>query len=324
MAAGLHGSARTTPRVRAELQRSQEATRSLAARYGLNPKTVAKWRKRTTTADAPMGPSRARSTTLTEAEEAIVVEFRRRTLLPLDDVLGCLREAIPALSRSALHRCLKRHGISRLPQDPEKASKRGRFAETRIGYVHIDVCELRLSEGKLFMFLAIDRVSKFAHVAFYEANTKLNGAAFLREVVATFPYQLHTVLTDNGMAFADLPKNRGRHPEVEAIFGGHIFDRVCREHGIAHKLTKPYHPWTNGQAERMNRTVKEATAKAFHYPDLDALRAHVLAFVAAYNFAKHLKALRWRTPFRAVCDAWTEDPATFRINPHHLIPGPNT
>jgi transposase InsO family protein len=324
MAASLHGSARTTPRVRAELQASQEATRALAARYGLNPKTVAKWRKRTTTADAPMGPRRARSTTLTEAEEAIVVEFRRRTLLPLDDVLGCLREAIPALSRSALHRCLKRHGISRLPQDPEKASKRGRFAETRIGYVHIDVCELRLSEGKLFMFLAIDRVSKFTHVAFYDANTKLNGAAFLREVVAAFPYKLHTVLTDNGTAFADLPKNRGRHPEIEAIFGGHVFDRVCDEHGIAHKLTKPYHPWTNGQAERMNRTVKEATVKAFHYPDLEALKAHVLAFVVAYNFAKHLKALRWRTPFQAVCDAWKVDPSAFKSDPRHLIPGPHT
>ena len=67
---------------------------------------------------------------LTEAEEAIVVEFRRRTLLPLDDVLGCLRETIPKLSRSALHRCLQRHGISRLPQGGERASKRKRFAET--------------------------------------------------------------------------------------------------------------------------------------------------------------------------------------------------
>src|SRR6476659_6862256 len=103
MAAGLHGSARTTPRVRAELQSSQEATR--AAQYGLNPKTVAKWRKRTTTADQPMGPNRPRSTVLTETEEAIIIEFRRRTLLPLDDVLGCLRESIPKLSRSALHRC---------------------------------------------------------------------------------------------------------------------------------------------------------------------------------------------------------------------------
>jgi transposase InsO family protein len=324
MAPGLHGSARTTPRVRAELQAAQATTRSLAARHGLNPKTVAKWRKRTTTADRPMGPARPRSTVLTEAEEAIVVEFRRRTLLPLDDVLGCLRESIPRLTRSALHRCLVRHGISRLPRDEGSASKRGRFAETTIGYVHIDVCELRLAQGKLFLFLAIDRVSKFVHVAFFDANTKMNGAAFLRQVVAAFPYRLHTVLTDNGMAFADLPKNRGRYPEMEAIFGGHVFDRVCEEHGITHKLTKPYHPWTNGQAERMNRTVKEATIKVFHYPDLEALKAHVLAFVAAYNLAKHLKQLRWRTPFQAVCDAWTRDPAPFRIDPRHLIPGPHT
>ena len=75
----------------------------------------------------------------------------------------------PALSRSALHRCLQRHGISRLPQDEEKPSKRKRFAQTRIGYVHIDICELRLAQGKLFMFLAIDRVSKVVHVAFFDA-----------------------------------------------------------------------------------------------------------------------------------------------------------
>ena len=142
--------------------------------------------------------------------------------------------------------------------------------------------------------------------------------------MAAFPYRLHTVLTDNGMAFADLPKNRGRYPEIEAIFGGHVFDRVCREHGIEHRLTKPYRPWTNGQAERMNRSVKDATIKAFHYPDLEALRAHVLAFVTAYDFAKHLKALRWRTPFQALCDAWKADPSAFKINPHHLIPGPHT
>jgi transposase-like protein len=322
MAAGLHGSARTTPRVRAELQASQEATRVLAHRYGLNPKTVAKWRGRATTADQPMGPSQPSSTVLSETEEAIVVEFRRRTLLPLDDVLGCLRESIPKLTRSALHRCLQRHGISRLPQDEERASKRGSFAETTLGYVHIDHCELRLAEGKIHMFLAIDRVSKFTHVAFFDAANKMNGAAFLREVVVAFPYAIHTVLTDNGMAFADLPKNRTG--PTRTWLGAHIFDRICQENGITHKLTRPYHPWTNGQAERMNRTVKDATVKVFHYPDLDGLKAHVLAFVTAYNFAKHLKRLRWRTPFQAVCDAWTRDPAPFKINPHHLIPGPHT
>ena len=131
MASGPHGSARTTRRVRAELQAAQGTTRALAARYGLNPKTVAKWRRRATTADRPMGPSRPRSSVLTEAEEAIVVEFRRRTLLPLDDVLGCLREAIPALSRSALHRCLKRHGISRLPHIAGKAITPSNLASPR-------------------------------------------------------------------------------------------------------------------------------------------------------------------------------------------------
>jgi len=91
MAAVLHGSARTTPRVRAELQAAQAPSRALAAQHGLNPKTVLKWRKRSVTVDAPMGPKR-HSTVLTEAEEAVIVEFRRRTLLPLDDVMGCLKD----------------------------------------------------------------------------------------------------------------------------------------------------------------------------------------------------------------------------------------
>jgi transposase InsO family protein len=317
----LHGSARTTPRVRAELQRSQESTRALAARYSLNPKTVAKWRGRTTTADAPMGPSDPRSTVLTPVEEAMIVEFRRRTLLPLDDVLGCLRDTLPRLTRSALHRCLKRHGISRLPESEDKTSRRGRFAETAIGYVHIDVCELRLAAGKLHMFLAIDRVSKFTYVEFHEHANTTTGPAFLRNVVVAFPYRIRIVLTDNGTPFADLPKNRSG---PTARLRGHMFDRVCREHGIEHRLTKPYHPWTNGQAERMNRTIKDATVKAFHYESLESLKDHVLAFVAAYNFAKHLKALRWRTPFEAIQDAWTNDPSPFKINPHQLIPRPNT
>ena len=120
------------------------------------------------------------------------------------------------------------------------------------------------------------------------------------------------------MAFADLPKYRDG---PTATWMGHIFDRVCRENGITHKLTRPYHPWTNGQAERMNRTVKDATIKVFHYPDLESLKAHIRAFVMAYNFAKHLKRLQWRTPFQAICEAWAKDPAPFKINPHHLIPG---
>jgi len=205
---------------------------------------VAKWRKRPSTADAPMGPKTPRSTVLTSAEEAIVVAFRQKSLLPLDDVLGCLKDTIPNLSRNALHRCLQRHGISRLPI-AETRTQRKRFKTYAIGYVHIDSCELRHADGRLVMFLAIDRVSKFTYVEFRDCAGKVEGAAFLRNVVEVFPCQVHTVLTDNGMAFADLPKNRAG--PSRRFLDPHIFDRVCIANDIEHRLTKPYHPWTTGR-----------------------------------------------------------------------------
>jgi transposase InsO family protein len=91
-----------------------------------------------------------------------------------------------------------------------------------------------------------------------------------------------------------------------------------------HRLTKPRHPWTNGQVERMNRTIKDATVKRFHYESHDQLRQHLGDFVAAYNFARRLKTLRGLTPYEAICKAWAEEPARFTHDPHHQIPGPNT
>ena len=67
-----------------------------------------------------------------------------------------------------------------------------------------------------------------------------------------------------------------------------------------------------------------SAARIFHYDDLESLKAHARALVTAYNFAKHLKALRWRTPYLMICDAWAKDPSVFKINPHHFILGPNT
>ena len=87
MAQLLHGSARTTAALRRAIQQSQESRAKLAKRYNLNPKTVAKWQKRTSAHDAPMGPKQPRSTVLTPEEEALIVACRRHTLLPLDDCL---------------------------------------------------------------------------------------------------------------------------------------------------------------------------------------------------------------------------------------------
>ena len=131
-------------------------------------------------------------------------------------------------------------GISRLPIE-ETREQRKRFKTYEIGYVHIDSCELRHADGKLVMFLAIDRVSKFTYVEFHDSAGKMEGSAFLSNAVEVFPYKIHTVLTDNGMAFADLPKNRGG--PSRRFLGPHIFDRVCIKNGIEHRLTKPYHPF---------------------------------------------------------------------------------
>jgi transposase InsO family protein len=79
----------------------------------------------------------------------------------------------------------------------------------------------------------------------------------------------------------------------------------------------------NGQVERMNRTIKDATVKRYHYASHDELRHHLQLFVDAYNFARRLKTLRGLTPYEAICKDWTEEPSTFMQNPHHQIPGPN-
>ena len=108
----LHGCATTTAAVRRAIQNSQESLITLAKRHGINPKTVAKWRKRDSVVDQQMGPKHPRSTVLTPNEEAVCVAFRKFSLLPLDDCLYTLQETIPHLTRSSLHRCFQRHGIS--------------------------------------------------------------------------------------------------------------------------------------------------------------------------------------------------------------------
>ena len=313
MAQVLHGSARTTQAVRRAIQRSQESLQTLANRHGPDPKMVAKWRKRSTLQDARMGPEPA-STVLTGAEEAIAVAFRRHTLLPLDDCLYALQATIPRLSRSALHRCFQRHGISRLPlsEDGQRPPKK-KFKDYPIGYLHVDFAEVQTEEGKQYLFVAIDRTSKVAFAELHPRAKRVVAAEFLRRVLDKLPYKVHTVLTDNGVQFTPQPH--------QCLPGGHSFDRICLEYGVEHRLTKPAHPWTNGQVERMNRTLKEATVQRYHYQTTAELNEHLQAFLLAYNHAKRLKTLRGLTPHEFVCTQWQKDPVIFTRDPTHLTLG---
>ena len=308
----LHGSASTTAAVRRAIQRSQESLNRLAERYNINPKTVAKWKKRTHVDDAPMGPKKPRSTVLTPEQEAACVAFRKLTLLPLDDCWYALQATIPALTRSSLHRCFQRHDISRLPEVDGGKPPKKKFAKYPIGYFHIDIAEVYTEEGKLYLFVAIDRTSKFAYAELLPKYGKVEAAQFLRNVIAVVPYHIHTVLTDNGIQFT--------HRKIDRHAFMHLFDRVCREHDIEHRLTQPNHPWTNGQVERMNRTLKEATVKRYHYENHTQLREHLANFLSAYNFAKRLKTLHGLTPYEHVIKCWQNEPKRFKLNPaHHKV-----
>ncbi|WP_404927824.1 IS481 family transposase [Mesorhizobium sp. ORM16] len=296
--------------------------RALSKRYGINPKTVAKWKKRSSTADLPTGPREPRSAVLSIEEEAVVVAFRRHTLLPLDDCLYALQPTIPHLTRSSLHRCLQRHGIGRLPDVEGDRPAKKKFKAYPIGFFHIDIAEVRTEQGKLHMFVAIDRTSKFAFVELHEKAPTAISKQFLLRLIAAVPYRIHTVLTDNGIQFTTPGAGGSAVPLIkEAIANGEMFRAHAFEYDIEHRTTKPKHPWTNGQVERMSRTIKDATVKRFHYDDHDQLRRHLADFVAAYNFGRRLKTLNGLTPYEFICKAWASQPERFTLNPIQQMPG---
>lgn len=108
------------------------------------------------------------------------------------------------------------------------------------------------------------------------------------------------------------------------LYTTQMLDIRCRKHGIELHFTKISHPWTNGQIERMNRTVKEATISRYHYDDHKQRRQHIDTFIAAYNYGRHLETLKGLTPCEFICKCWTNQPSRFRINPIHQMPGLNT
>ena len=141
----------------------------------------------------------------------------------------------------------------------------------------------------------------------------MEAAHFLRDIISSLPYRIHTVLTGNGIQFT----SRAR----DIYDTGHTFDRVCHEHGTEHRLTKVNHPWTNGQVERMNPTIKDPTVKRFHYESHDGFYTYRQIFIDAYNYARRLKTLRGLTPAEFIHLTWTKEPDRFRVDPSHFILG---
>ena len=188
---------------------------------------------------------------------------------------------------------------------------------------------MRTAQGKLYLLVAIDRTSKFAFVELHEKVARSTAADFPRRLVAAVPYKVHTVLTDNGTHFTTPGNTSSAAPDIKAAIDAgepvwaHAFEYACAKSDIDHRLTKPKHPWTNGQVERMNRTLKDATVKRYYYETHGELPTHLDHFVQAYNYARRLKTLKGLTPYEVICKAWTKEPARFTLDPIHQMPGLN-
>jgi transposase InsO family protein len=286
----VHPLARTTPAVRVEIARSTEPVRILAKRYGISEETVRKWRKRGEQAcqDRSSRPKRL-PWRVTEEERAIICAVRRTTGFPLDDLTFVLRHFLPHLNRDNIYRVLRAEGLNRRPPKPSTlpAKGQGRFRDYDLGYVHIDVKhlpKLRTADGqvrKRYLYVAIDRCSRFVHLAVYDAETAANAAAFLAEAQKAFPFRITHVLTDRGSCFT-----------------AEDFERACARLTVTHRTTRPYTPQTNGMVERFNgRVASEVLGiTVSSHADLEVL---LTGFNHAYN-RRRQRVLSGVSPIDAV------------------------
>ena len=302
----LHANATTTPKVRAEIQASTEPVRLLAARYGVSERTIRRWRAR---GDVHDRSHRRHHQTLsmTAEEEALICALRRDLGLSVHDIAEVMNRCLALrLSSSAVDRCIRRHGVPKGPPRPDAPAPAPRaFGETAFGFVHIDLKQLTRLEGRLgFVFVAIERTTRFVHLEVIDTKDRDTVTACLARFLDSFPGTVHTILTDNGSEFTDRYSNdmKGKRPDRPS--GRHPFDRLCTARGIAHRLTRPYRPQTNGMAERFNRRLAEAIrhnaplrAHRNRFASAEERKTFIIGFADAYNRTR-LRCLDYETPLQ--------------------------
>jgi len=287
----------------------------LAERFGITEQTVCKWRKRDNVQDRSHTAHRLQ-TTLTPAQEAVAVSLRRTLLVSLDDLLAVVREFLnPDVSRSGLDRCLRRHGVGNLRDLKAKDArpKHSGFKAYEPGYIHIDVKYLPQMEdqtSRRYLFVAIDRATRWVFIRIYNNKTAANARRFLRDLERACPIRIRTILTDNGKEFTD--RLFGLRKRVAT--GRHEFDRLCTELDIEHRLTPPRSPQTNGMVERFNGRIEDVL-QSHHFRSGEELEATLHRYVWLYNQQLPQSALGSKTPLQAMKDWHKINPSLFKKQP---------
>jgi IS30 family transposase len=301
----LHKRARTTPAIRREIQQSTLSERKLAVKYGISRDTVRKWKQRDTVEDYSPAPHNL-NTSLTASQEAVVIELRTSLLLPIDDLLVVVRKFIcPKMSRSALDRCLRRHGISNLkkliPDEELQKNKLKTFKDYEPGFIHADIKYLPQmpdEENRKYLFVAVDRATRWVYLEVRASKTAEEARSFLKNLVEKAPFFISRILTDNGKEFTDRFCPTGEREPT----GKHIFDQECAKNGIEHRLIKPKKPQTNGMVERFNGRIEEVVQQT-RFESGQQLEETVMQYLAVYNLHIPQRNLGHATPAEAL-DKW--------------------
>jgi transposase InsO family protein len=319
----LHKQATTTPKVRATIQASDEPASILAERFGTTEQTVYKWKHRDSVHDRSHTPHRLQ-TTLTPAQEAVAVALRTTLLVSLDDLLAVVREFLnPNASRSGLDRCLRRHGVGNLRDLRAKPSKPkySAFKAYVPGYIHIDVKylpQMADESSRRYLFVAIDRATRWVFIRVFKAKTAANARRFLRDLERACPLRIRTILTDNGKEFTD----RLFGLRKRTATGAHEFDTLCAALDIEHRLTPPKSPQTNGMVERFNGRIEEVL-QSHHFRSGEELETTLHRYVWLYNQQLPQSALGSKTPLQAMKGWHKLKPELFKKQPYYL-PGCDT
>jgi len=318
----LHKRARTTPAVRREIQQSQISERKLAAKHGISRDTVSKWKKRETVEDYSHTPHNL-NTSLTSSQEAVVIELRTSLLLPIDDLLVVVRKFLyPKMSRSALDRCLRRHGISNLKDlisekdGPEKPVKK--FKDYEPGFIHADIKYLPKmpdEESRKYLFTAVDRATRWVHLEVRASKTAEEARSFLKNIIENAPFFISKILTDNGKEFTDRFCPTGEREPT----GNHLFDQECAAHGIEHRLIKPKKPQTNGMVERFNGRIEDIVQQT-RFESAQQLEEALIQYLNIYNSNIPQRNIGHVTPVEAV-NKWRKTHPELFKNSEYNHPG---
>jgi transposase InsO family protein len=280
-----HPRATTNKHIRKIIQQSSDSSHILAERFGINKKTVLKWKKRKNLEDRKHG-TKTNKYILSRWEQKIIVKARKHLKLALDDLVLVVIKYIPKANRDNVYRTLKRHKLNKLPDEFSDKGK-GKFGFYLPGFLHIDLAYLPILPGthnRRYLLVAIDRVTKLVFIKIVTGKTQDNAINFLKSVVSWYPYRIHRILTDNGKEF------------------GKRFTQACKDLGIKHKRTKVKHPWTNGQAERIIQSIKKGTVKKVFYKNHKQMKQGLIKWANDYNMKKKLKSIKLLTPYQKMVE----------------------